>query len=210
MQVDHLILGDFETNCYVLRADDKDKDCVIIDTGLQVNNLLKLLKEKELNPKAVILTHGHADHITGVAALREIYENIKVFIHTLDADMLTRASSNLSMLSGQFFKTTPADELLEDGDIIEQAGLTLEVIHTPGHTKGGICLYLRDENVLFSGDTLFADSVGRTDLPGGNMGQLIEAIHEKLCTLPDKTKVYPGHGPETTIEREKAHNQYLQ
>lgn len=209
MKIDHLILGSFENNCYILRQNNQAEDCLIIDTGLEAGELIDFLQKNKLKPAAVIFTHGHADHIVGAAALRENYPNIKVYIHKLDAEKLTRPAKNLSMLAGTFFKTGPADVFLNDGDLIDQAGIKLQVFHTPGHTEGGICLYSKDDNVVFTGDTLFADSVGRTDFPGGSMTKLIEGIKTKLCTLPDETVVYPGHGPATTMAREKAHNQYL-
>ena len=210
MEIDCLVLGDYQTNCYVLRESTAAKDCLIIDTGLQADELIDFLRMHKLNPLVAVLTHGHADHIVGLAALRENYPDIKVYIHKLDAKLLTKPMSNLSIMSGKFFKTAPAEFLIDDGDVIEQAGINLEVLHTPGHTPGGICLYSRESGTLFSGDTLFADSVGRTDLPGGNMEQLIKGIKEKLWLLPGDTIVYPGHGPETTIAQEKTYNQYIQ
>ncbi|MHC4543398.1 MAG: MBL fold metallo-hydrolase [Planctomycetota bacterium] len=209
MKIDHLILGAFETNCFVLRSAESAEDCLIIDTGLQAGRLVKFLKQNSLNPVAVVLTHGHPDHAAGVAALRQGFPDIKVCIHKLDADMLTGQQSNFGLLMGGASDTVPADVLLEDQDLIEQAGIKLKVLHTPGHTSGGICLYSEDEGIGFTDDTLFADSVGRTDL-GGNMTQLIKSIREKLFTLPDDTNIYPGHGPITTIAHEKAHNQFFQ
>ncbi|HEW79912.1 MAG TPA: MBL fold metallo-hydrolase [Phycisphaerales bacterium] len=210
MKIDCLVLGAYQTNSYILRESTAAKDCLIVDTGLQAGELIDFLKRHKLNPTAVVLTHGHADHITGIPALRENYSDIKVYIHKLDAGMLTNQQHNLSALAGVQFSTDPADLTLDDGDIIEQADINLKVFHTPGHTPGGICLYSKDEQIVFSGDTLFAGSVGRTDFPGGDMTQLIKGIRGKLCILPDKTIVYPGHGPATTIAQEKAHNQYLQ
>jgi len=209
MKIDHLILGAFQTNCYVLRESQRSQDCLIIDTGLQAGRLIEFLKHHKLNPVAVVLTHGHPDHVAGVAALRESFPDMKVYIHKLDADMLTETPSNFGLLAGGMSGNQPADLFLENQSIIEQAGIKLEVIHTPGHTPGGICLYSEDEGIVFTDDALFADSVGRTDL-GGNMAQLIKSIREKLLTLPGDTAVYPGHGPVTTIEHEKAHNQFLQ
>ena len=209
MKIDHLILGAFETNCYVLRESETAKDCVVIDTGLQAGRLIEFLKEHKLNPVAVVLTHGHPDHVAGVAVLCKNFPDIKVYIHKLDADMLTEAPSNFELLAGGMSSNQPADLILENQSIIEQAAIKLEVLHTPGHTPGGICLYSEDEGIVFTDDALFADSVGRTDL-GGNMAQLIKSIREKLLTLPDETTVYPGHGPVTTIAHEKAHNQFLQ
>lgn len=209
MKIDSLILGAYETNCYIVRADESTEDCLIIDTGLQADRLIDFLRAHKLNPPAVILTHGHADHIAGLAALRDEFPGIKVYIHKLDAGLLTDTDGNLSALTGQPFSTDPADFSLKEGDVIERAGIKLEVIHTPGHTPGGICLYSKNESIIFVGDTLFADSVGRTDFPNGSATQLIESIKKKLCVLPDETIVYPGHGPTTTIAQEKTHNPFL-
>lgn len=209
MKVDHLILGAFETNCYVLRGTETAKDCLIIDTGLEAGSLVRFLQKNNLNPVAVVLTHGHPDHAAGVAALRQGFPDIKVYIHKLDAGMLTGEQSNFGLLMGVASDTVPADVLLEEQDIIEQAGIKLNVLHTPGHTPGGICLYSQEQGIVFTDDVLFADSVGRTDL-GGNMALLLKSIREKLFILPDDTKVYTGHGPATTIAHEKAYNQFLQ
>jgi len=200
MKIDHLILGAYETNCFVLRSSETNKDCLIIDTGLEAGQLVKFLEQHNFNPVAVILTHGHPDHTAGVATLRDSFPDIKVYIHKLDAEMLTAEQSNIELSE---------DSLLEGEGEIEQADIKLQVLHTPGHTQGGICLYSKHEGIVFTDDTLFADSVGRTDL-GGNMAQLIKSIREKLFTLPDNTKVYPGHGPVTIIAHEKAHNQFFQ
>ena len=209
MKIDCLILGSYETNCYILRNTESDKDCLIIDTGLDAGPLIDFLSEHKLNPLAVVLTHGHADHISALPILREKYPDIKVYIHKNDAKMLTKPISNLSMLAGKMFKTEPADFLIDEPSTIELADIRLNVLNTPGHTQGGICLYSKDSSLVFVGDTLFADSVGRTDFPGGDFTQLINSIKQKLCTLPDETIVYTGHGPATTMAREKAHNQYL-
>jgi len=210
MKIDCLTLGAFQTNCYVLRKSGTAKDCLIIDAGLGARELIDFLQEHKLNPIAVVLTHGHIDHIAAVAALRKHYPDIKVYIHKLDAEMIASPLHNLSALAGRLFRIKPADLLVEDKSIIEQAGIKLTVLHTPGHTPGGICLYSKDEGVVFTNDTLFAESVGRTDFPGGGMEELIKSIREKLLTLPEETKVYPGHGPITTIASEKAHNLFLQ
>jgi len=209
MKIDHLILGAYETNCYVLRSSQAAEDCLVIDPGLDAEPLIEFLQEHRLNPVAVVLTHGHIDHIAGVAAIREQFPGVKVFIHELDAEMLTKPLTNLSAMTGVAFRTDPQDAALQDGAVIEQAGMKLLVLHTPGHTPGGICLYSQDDGVAFVGDTLFADSVGRTDFPGGSMSQLLNGVKEKLFTLPGETKVYPGHGPATTIAHEKAHNPFF-
>jgi glyoxylase-like metal-dependent hydrolase (beta-lactamase superfamily II) len=209
MKIDRLILGAFETNCYVVRQDESARACAIIDPGLDPDELLDFLSQHQLQPVAVLITHGHIDHIAGVAALRARYPQVKLYIHKLDAPMLTNAQANLSVLTGDTFTAPAADVLLEDGDTVEEAGVRLKVLHTPGHTPGGICLYAEPEGVLFAGDTLFADSVGRTDFPGGSMDQLLMSIQRKLLVLPDTTAVYPGHGMRTTLAREKRANPFL-
>jgi len=209
MKIDYLILGGYQTNCYVLRKDDSAKDCLIIDPGLEADELIGLLDEQKLNPVAVLLTHGHIDHIAGVAALRNRFADIKVYIHNLDAEMLTEPTINLSAMSGIAFVTDSEDVPLKEREIIDLAGVKLLVLHTPGHTPGGISLYSRQAGVVFVGDTLFADSIGRTDFPGGSMSQLLASVREKLFTLPGETEVYPGHGPATTIAAEKAHNPFF-
>jgi len=210
MKIDRLILGEFETNCYVVRADESALGCLIVDAGLDAGDLIEFLKQHQLAPAAVILTHGHADHIAGLAALRQHYSGIRVYIHQSDAELLDDPGANLSLLAGAMFTAEPADVLLEDGNTVEEAGINLKVLHTPGHTPGGICLYSEPDGVVFVGDTLFADSVGRTDFPGGDMDQLVESIRRQLFTLPDGTAVYPGHGMRTTIGREKRTNPFLQ
>ena len=210
MKINTFILGVYETNCYILRKSKTAKDCLVVDAGLEPGRLIDFSRQNKLNPAAIVLTHGHIDHIAGVVALRTEFSAIKVYIHKLDADMLTGAYGNLSALTGTAFSTEPADLFIEDKSVIEEAGIKLEVLHTPGHTPGGICLYSKDEGVVFTDDALFADSVGRTDFPDGSMTQLVKSIREKLFTLLDDTIVYPGHGPMTTIAREKAQNPFLQ
>ncbi|MCK4887940.1 MAG: MBL fold metallo-hydrolase [Planctomycetes bacterium] len=210
MQVKTLILGLYENNSYIVRQNETSKDCIIVDTALDVAEMIDYLKDNNLNPVAIVLTHGHMDHIFGVKPLRKTYPEIKVYIHKLDAHMLNDGNANLSMLSGVSFNTDAAEHLFDEPDILKLAGIELQVLHTPGHTPGGVCFYNKQANVLFSGDTLFAESIGRTDFPNGSMEQLIENIKTKLMPLPDETIVLPGHGPETTIGQEKKFNQYLQ
>jgi len=209
VKIDRFVLGAYQTNCYILRNSAAAGDCLIVDTGLEAGELVDFLRKHKLNPVAVVLTHGHVDHLSGLVEVREKYPDIKVYIHKLDAEMLTGAAGNISALMGQSFSTAPADFGCEEGDVIESAGIKLEGIHTPGHTPGGVCLYSRNEEIVFVGDTLFAGSIGRTDFPGGSMGRLVKSIKEKLLTLPDDTVVYAGHGPTTTIAQEKQHNPFL-
>jgi hydroxyacylglutathione hydrolase len=216
MKIDSLILGGYQTNCYVLRKEslglrknDAAQDCLIIDPGLEAGELLEFLDGQKLNPLAVVLTHGHIDHIAGVTALRNRFPETRLYIHKLDAEMLTEPMINLSTMTGGAFTTEPEDVSLQEGDVIDLAGIKLLVLHTPGHTPGGISLYSKQDGVVFVGDTLFADSIGRTDFPGGSMSQLLASVREKLFTLPEETKVYPGHGPATTIAAEKEHNPFF-
>jgi hydroxyacylglutathione hydrolase len=209
MKIDRLTLGDFETNCYVVRRDESAEDCLVIDTGLDSREMIAFLARHRLTPQAVILTHGHVDHIAGLAVLRSEFPQAKVCIHSLDSPMLTDPEANLSQMAMRPFRTAPADVLLEEGDMIEEAGIVLRVLHTPGHTPGGICLYAETEGVVFAGDTLFADGIGRTDFPGGDLEQLLDSIRTKLFVLPDRTEIHPGHAMRTTIGREKASNPFL-
>lgn len=212
MQISHLVLGEYENNCYVVRSENSE-NCLIIDTGLDSTPLLEHLKNNHLNPVALVLTHGHGDHIAGVEILRKNYKDLKVYIHKDDAAMLGSSIKNLSMMLGKNLHGAPADMLIEKEGKTNFAGFEFDVIHTPGHTPGGICLYSSDAKVVFTGDTLFSGSVGRTDFPGYDaherMQNLIKNIKEKLLTLPDGTKVLPGHGRASTIEREKSNNPYL-
>ncbi|RKY08810.1 MAG: MBL fold metallo-hydrolase, partial [Planctomycetota bacterium] len=201
--------GDYQTNSYCLTADASATDCLIIDTGLQSEPLIEYLKKNNLNPVAAVFTHGHIDHIDGLALLRKNWPDIKVAIHKADAAMFEDGKLNLSALSGVPFKTSPADIIIDAEGPQTFAGVEFQILHTPGHTPGGVSLYSKSEGVVFVGDALFAGSVGRTDFPGGDFNQLITAIKTKLLTLPDETRVYSGHGPATTIANEKRTNPFL-
>ncbi len=210
MKIKTFILGDYQTNCYCLTADEAAKDCLIIDTGLQSDPLIDYLKANQLNPVTAVFTHGHIDHIEGLALLRQNWPDIKVAIHKADAPMFEDAALNLSAFSGNPFKTPPPEMTIEAEAFMTLAGIGFHILHTPGHTPGSISLYSKSESVVFVGDALFAGSIGRTDFPGGNHDQLIAAIKAKLLTLPEDTRVYSGHGPVTTITREKRTNPFLQ
>jgi hydroxyacylglutathione hydrolase len=213
MQIDRLVLGVYENNCYIVRTDEKSTDCIIIDTGLDAEPLIDFLKEKNFNPQALILTHGHGDHIAGVGLLRKNFSKIRVYIHKADAPMLGDSVKNVSSFLGKRIESSPADILIEKEGEIELANLKFTILHTPGHSPGGICLYNSDEKILFTGDTLFAGSIGRTDFSGYDaqkcLEQLVNNIREKLLVLPDDTTVLPGHGEETTIKQEKLYNPHL-
>ena len=209
MQIDNFVLGDFETNCYLLRSDPEAKECLIIDPGFSAEPLLEFLKKESLQPTRIILTHGHCDHIEGIKLLLENFNGISISIGKDDAEMLTSCRHNLSLLMGAPFKLKPPDELLEDGDLIELDNIKLEVLATPGHSPGGVSFFCRDDAVVFAGDCLFAGSIGRTDFPNASSKTLLDSIRQKLLTLPDQTRVYSGHGPETSIEIEKRTNPFL-
>ncbi len=209
MKIDRLTIGDFETNCYVVRKDESAEECLVIDTGLDSRDMIAFLAQHGLTPMAVVLTHGHVDHIAGLATLRSKFSHLRVYVHRLDGPMLGDSQANLSQMAMMPVTIAPADVLLEDGDTIDEAGIRLAVLHTPGHTPGGICLYAEAEGVVFAGDTLFADGIGRTDFPGGDPRQLLDSIRTRLLTLPEPTAVYPGHAMRTTVGREKACNSFL-
>jgi len=200
-----LVVGPFASNCYIVGSESNKKG-MIIDPGDEVEVILRNIKDLELEIRSIVLTHGHIDHI---GALKEVKEatGAEVAIHTDEAKSLQRQA--LSTLLGLSYPTPPPpDRLLQGEDSIDIGDLHFLVLHTPGHSPGGICLL--GEGVVFSGDTLFNFGIGRTDLPGGSYSQLMNSIHTKLMVLPDNTTVYPGHGPETTIGIERRGNPFLQ
>ncbi len=200
-----VVVGPLGSNCYIVGS-ESNKEGMIIDPGDEAEVILRKVKDLGLEIRSIVLTHGHIDHI---GALKEVKEatGAEVAIHTDEAKSLQGQSS--STLLGLAYPTPlPPDRLLQDGDSLDIGDLHFWVLHTPGHSPGGICL--SGEGVVFSGDTLFNCGIGRTDLPGGNSSQLMNSIHTKLMTLPDNTIVYPGHGPETTIGTERRGNPFLQ
>ncbi len=197
-----ITVGALETNCYVIASGERS---LVIDPGDEPNKIAKLLNRNNWKLDYVINTHGHADHIGANHQLKKL--GAQILIHPADAEMLTDPQKNLSQFTGGRLLTgPPADKLLQEGDWSWQ-GKEIKIIHTPGHTPGGICLLWGEW--LFSGDTLFAGGVGRTDLPGGNMDDLISSIREKLFKLPGTTRVFPGHGPESTIGFEVENNPFI-
>jgi len=204
-----LRVGELGTNCYVL-ADDS-ADALVIDPGGDAERVIEHLEAKGLTPTLLVNTHGHADHIAANAELRERYGDMEIAIGRDDAVMLIDHTLNMSALVGQCIKSPPADRLLDEGDVVSLGRGRLRVLHTPGHSPGGICLFTEDLDggpVLFGGDTIFAGSVGRCDILGGNWDQLIEAIRRKIFTLPDETVIHPGHGPSTTVGVERKANPF--
>lgn len=198
-----LMTGMYQSNCYILG--DKGEG-IIIDPGVESGIIVENVNKLGLKIKYIVLTHGHIDHICSMDQVREKTGG-KVAIHELDARALTDARYNGSALFGLSSTYGCADILLKDRDILEAGGLNFEIIHTPGHTSGGISIKVMDN--VFTGDTLFKDSIGRTDLGGGDMNELLNSIKTRLLTLKDDTKVYPGHGTTTTIGYERENNPFL-
>ncbi|HUV04903.1 MAG TPA: MBL fold metallo-hydrolase [Armatimonadota bacterium] len=200
------VVGPLDANCY-LAADQASLEALIIDPGGDPDAIADAALSEGFTVRAIVDTHAHADHTAANDALRG-YFGCPIMIHEFDAPCLTDPEANLSAWAGHANPAvSPADRLLKDGGEIAIGQLVFRVVHTPGHTPGGICLMV--DGVLFSGDTLFAGGIGRTDLPGGSHDQLIESIRSRLFALPDDTVVYPGHGPETTIGHERETNPWL-
>ena len=202
-----LMLGSLATNCYLLKLGDGK--CVIVDIGEGAPVLLRRLETEKLTPCAILLTHGHFDHIAGVEQVREKFQ-IPVYLHALDVPMLSDRNANLAYwISDSPFEAVQAWQTVADGQTLTIAQKDFTLIHTPGHTPGGCCYYFPYEDVIFTGDSLFCGSIGRTDFKGGSMSDLVRTVKEKIMTLPEHTEVYPGHNDTTTIENERMYNPYL-
>lgn len=199
--------GSLDEHIYILGADGTN-DVVVIDPG-EAKPALDALQKDGRNCVAVLLTHGHFDHIGGVRALKDAY-NAPIYIHEADANMLKSNRMSLAVLTGSLVKPVEPDVLLHGGETLALAGLTLDVIHTPGHTKGGVCYALKSDRKLFVGDTLFLEGSGRTDFPGGSEKELYHSIADKLFSLEGDFDVYCGHEDETTLEHERKNNPFVE
>ncbi len=199
-----VVVGPFASNCYIVGS-ESGKEGMIIDPGADAEKILASVKDLGLDIKTILITHGHIDH---VSALKEVKEatGAETAIHADDAQSLRDGRPAIAMF-GVVYPVSPPDRLLEDGDSVDVGELHFTVLHTPGHSPGGICL--AGEGVVFSGDTLFNYGIGRYDFPGSSGTQLMDSIRTKLMTLPDDTAVYPGHGPDTTIGTERRGNPFL-
>ena len=206
MKIIQLEVGSIGTNCYIA-ACEKTNQAMVIDPGGDADRILAAATKAGLTVAVIVNTHGHFDHVLANMLVKKT-TGAPLLIHGADADMLTSAQRNLSVLTGMPEVCGPADRLLSEGDIVQVGELKFKVVHTPGHTLGGICLL--SGKTAFVGDTLFAESIGRSDFPGGSYSQLINSIKEKLMVLDDDVKAYPGHGPATTIGWEKRHNPFIQ
>ena len=206
MNVETFAVGIMPTNCYVL-TDDSGLG-LIVDPAAPSQKLSERIDDfAEGQIKYILLTHGHFDHIGAANEVREHY-GIKIYASCDEEKLLASPARNLSNAYGMSLRVT-ADVLHNDGDILELAGLKIKAIHTPGHTKGSCCYYIEEEDVLFSGDTVFYGSVGRTDFPGGSTADIVRSLHKLVDSLPEETEVFPGHDASTTIGYEKRYNPFV-
>lgn len=201
MIIKRIPAGIYAANCYII-MDEHTKDTVVIDIGGDEDDIIQEIKELHGNVKAILLTHGHVDHVSGVMNFKKVYD-APVYLHEYDERLIKEKA----YIFGTLGPNETVDYNVKDGDVIKAGALQFKVLETPGHTPGGVC-YLSKENV-FTGDTLFFRSVGRSDLPGGSHQALINSIKEKLMVLSDDTKVWCGHGPSSTIGAERKTNPFL-
>ena len=205
MIIKEFVLGAIQTNCYVVSCPET-REAVIIDPGDYSPSLEHYIKEEQLLVKYIINTHSHFDHVGGNKKVKQ-FTGARLLIHQAEADVLPQTGTLASMFGLQVDDSPPADAFMAEGDEIRIGRITLHVLETPGHSPGGVTLHTDD--VAFVGDTIFAGSIGRTDLPGGSHSTLIKSIKERILPLGDDTVLYSGHGPETTVAREKLHNPFL-
>jgi glyoxylase-like metal-dependent hydrolase (beta-lactamase superfamily II) len=209
LQIHTIVSMPFAENTYIVWLSGMTR-CLVIDPGLEPALILEFLVEQGLEVEAILNTHGHSDHIAGNAALKQAFPSSPLSIGAGDARMLTDADANLSAAFGIPILSPPADHELREGDVIESAGIRLEVLEVPGHSPGHIIFIHRSQPVVvFGGDVLFRGSIGRYDFPGSDGPLLLKGIRSKLFTLPDDTVIYPGHGPTTTIGHEKRTNPFV-
>ena len=210
LRVATIVSAPFSENSYVAHFEGR-KDCLIFDPGFEPEAILEHVDSEGLTPTALVITHGHSDHIGGNAALKRRWPSVPLVIGRGDAPKLTDAELNLSAAYGIALVSPPADLLLDEGEIYRAAGFELEVLEIPGHSSGHVVFVWRGSKpwVVFAGDVLFRGSVGRTDFPDGSFESLADGIHRKLFTLPDDTVILPGHGDPTTVGEEKRNNPFV-
>lgn len=222
VKVEQYVVGMVQTNCYVV-VNTYTNECIVIDPGASGQKLAEKIRENGYTPVVILLTHGHFDHAGAAETLAKEFD-VQIYAHEMEEDTLKSPDKNVGWMIG-VSESYHADIYLKDNQELQLAGFYIRVLHTPGHTEGGCCYYLPEEGVLFSGDTLFAQSVGRTDFPGGSMSQIVRSIKEKLLVLTEERvseengagggnartdiTVYPGHNDVTTIETERKYNPYL-
>ena len=220
--VEKIVVGLLSTNSYLFSI--WKKECIIVDPGGDTDHIIRQMIMKNMKPKSIILTHGHLDHILAAGEIQDYFREkelyVPIAIHKDDSKYVGPSSGkhhqeSLALLGDEYVDQVTTilinlpdpDIILEDGDVIQDSDL--QVIHTPGHTKGSVCFYSESTQTLFSGDTLFFEGIGRTDMKGGSHRQIIDSLSNRIMVLPPTTRVYPGHGPITTIERELHHNPFL-
>lgn len=207
MKIKKIVTGIIGTNCYLV-SNEETKEAVIIDPAAVPKKMIEYIRTEGLTLKAILLTHAHFDHIMGIDKLIELYGVMPIYVGEADLELLHTPKLNESTVYSSGY-SYPGGDAICDGDVLNLIGHEFKVIHTPGHTAGGVCYHVKDENVLFSGDTLFNCSVGRTDFATSSTSALIRSIKEKLFLLPDETIVYPGHMEATTIKNEKINNPFV-
>lgn len=205
LKIESLVLGNVQTNCYFL-MNMQTRELLIVDPADEFFRIERKVAEMEAKPAAVLLTHGHYDHMTAADEVRRRY-GVEVYAHELEQEVLGDPIKNLSGMWASAHMMR-ADKTVKDGDVLNLAGFQIRVIHTPGHTQGSVCYYFPEEKTLISGDTLFAQSVGRTDFPTSDVRKMRQSIRTLLETLPADTAVYPGHMEDTTIGYEKRYNPF--
>ncbi|MFA9477026.1 MBL fold metallo-hydrolase [Phycisphaerales bacterium AB-hyl4] len=208
LHIETFTLGDWMTNCYVLYTDSGA--CWLVDVGFGPEAMFSFINRQDLTPQRVVLTHAHVDHIAGLPELRLHWPDLPMFIHEAEREFPGDTVLNLSIALADPVVAPEPTGTFKHGDVLELDDVKFEVRHTPGHSPGGVCLYQREHGVAIVGDTLFAGSVGRHDFPTSDGNALMTSIREQLLTLPDETRVLPGHGPTTTIGEERRTNPFLQ
>ncbi len=201
-------VGPLACNC-TLMGDEEAHEAIVVDPGDEVGRIHRRLTELGLKLKQILVTHAHIDHVGGALKLKRL-TGAPIFLNENDLPLLKMIEAQAAWLGVQTPETAPPDESLKDGLVVGLERYPGQVLHTPGHTQGSVCLHFAPLNLLIAGDTLFAGSIGRTDLPGGDFGQIIDSLHSRVLILPDETRVLPGHGPATTVGEERGSNPFLQ
>ena len=207
MKIEKFVTVIISTNCYIV-TNEETKETVIVDPANLSKAMIGYIEEEELVIKAILLTHAHFDHIMGIDKVIDRYGEMPVYVEESDLELLHTPSMNESTVYTNGY-SYPGGDVIHDGDVLHLIGEDFRVIHTPGHTQGGVCYYVEKEGVLFSGDTVFYGSVGRTDFPGGSTADIVRSLHKLVDSLPEETEVFPGHDASTTIGYEKRYNPFV-